>query len=57
MLILFFSGAKVVRVELGDGEEVIEKDVSDLGRIGGLKKWAGRRAKIIFLTDKKGEQK
>ena len=49
MLIVLFLGAKMVKIELNNGEEVIEKDVSDLGRISGLKKWAGRRAKIIFL--------
>ena len=44
----------MVRIELNNGEEVIEKNVSKYGRIDGIKKWAGKRAKIIFLEDKKG---
>ena len=45
----------MVKIELNNGEEVIEKNVSKYGRIDGIKKWAGRRAKIIFLGEKKGE--
>ena len=43
----------MVRIELNNGEEVIEKNVSKFGRIDGLKRWEGRRAKIIFLSEKR----
>jgi putative transposon-encoded protein len=45
----------MVRVILEDGEEALEKEISKFGRIDGLKRYVGRRAKIVVLKEKKGE--
>ena len=39
----------MVKIELEDGEEAIEKTVSQFGRVEGLTKWKGRRVKIVVL--------
>ena len=43
----------MVKVILEDGEEAIEKDISKFGRVDGLKRYVGRRAKIVVLIKKK----
>lgn len=50
--VIYLYGDNMVKVELEDGEEAIEKRVSRFGRIDGLTKWSGKRVKIILLKQR-----
>ena len=40
----------MVRIDdIGNGEQIVEKTVDKWGRINGLMKYAGQRAKVILL--------
>jgi len=39
----------MVKIELGEGEEVVEKTVTKDGRVWGLTKYAGRRVMVVVL--------
>ena len=45
----------MVKIELSDGEEVVDKVVTKFGRIEGMKKWSGKRVKVIVLGEKSDE--
>ena len=42
----------MVRIELSEGEEVVDKVVTRFGRIEGMKKYSGRRVKVIVLEER-----
>lgn len=42
----------MVKIELSGGEEVVDKVVTRFGRIEGMKKWCGKKVKVIVLEEK-----
>ena len=46
---IFLSDDKMVKIELENDEEVIQRTVSKFGRIEGLKRWMGRTVRLIIL--------
>jgi len=40
----------MIKIEL-EGEEIVDKVVTKFGRIEGMKKWSGRKVKVIVLEE------
>jgi len=45
---IFIFGDRMAKIELEDGEEVVERIVTKFGRIEGMKRWMGMTVRIII---------